>query len=202
MKLLFTRNSPYARRIRMAIRHAHLLSNVEEIDVHPRDENIDQLLGAGPGGKVPVLVTDEGETLCESLVIANYLDRLAPGLLYPRNLARVTKVFQIESAASVLMDSLFTRSREQRREADEQSPGVITLEHERALRCYQTLDAWVPDLPESENLEMHGITTVAALGYADWRHPGDDWRECAPSLAHWYQIASQYPFAIETKPLY
>ena len=52
MKLYYTGNSPYARRARLAARESGL--SVEEVDIHPRDENLDKLLAAGPGGKVPV----------------------------------------------------------------------------------------------------------------------------------------------------
>jgi len=60
MKLYYTGNSPYARRPRMAIRQLGLTDKVEERDITPRDENLDELLAAGPGGKVPVLVTGAG----------------------------------------------------------------------------------------------------------------------------------------------
>ena len=74
MKLLYTGNSPYARRARVAIIEAGLSDRIQQIDIEPRDENIQQLLDHNPSGKVPLLVLDEGGGLCESLLICHYLD--------------------------------------------------------------------------------------------------------------------------------
>ena len=97
------------------------------------------LIAHGAAAKVPVLVTDDGVGLCESLVIAHYADRLSGGKLYPSDPAQVAKTLEVEGIASALMDSLFVRSRENRREAGEKSPGVIELEADRSRRCYENL---------------------------------------------------------------
>ena len=60
MKLVYSGNSPYARRPRIAIREAGLLDKIEEVNVAPMPDNMDQILGFGPGAKVPGLVTDSG----------------------------------------------------------------------------------------------------------------------------------------------
>ena len=41
------------------------------------------LVDQGPAAKLPVLVTDAGVGLCESMVIAHYLNNLIGGSLYP-----------------------------------------------------------------------------------------------------------------------
>ena len=74
MKLLFTRNSPYARRARIAVREAGLLNEVEELDISPREENLDTLLAHSPAAKVPVLVTSSGYSIYESILIGRYFD--------------------------------------------------------------------------------------------------------------------------------
>lgn len=199
MKLLYTGNSPYARRPRMAIRQAGLLDQVEERDITPRDENLDELLAAGPGGKVPVLVTDTGESLCESLIISRYLDALSGGALYPKG-DKVAAALEVESLASVLMDALFWRNRENQRVDEETSPGVIKLEAQRAARVYGALDDHATGF--SDTLDMPTITVVASLGYADWRHPDDNWRAAAPKLAQWYERVAQQAVAQDTAPVY
>ena len=50
-----TRNSPYARRARIAVREAGLLDKVEELDVSPREENLDTPLAYSPAAKYPYL---------------------------------------------------------------------------------------------------------------------------------------------------
>ena len=45
--------------------------------------DVAKLVAHGPAAKVPVLVTDSGIGLCESFVIARYLDGLSGAKLYP-----------------------------------------------------------------------------------------------------------------------
>lgn len=202
MKLYYSQNSPYARRARMALRVTGLIEHTDEIDVHPRDENLDTLLAAGPGGKVPVLTTDAGVSLCESLVISHYLDSLSPGVLYPTENTLLSEVLGIESTASVLMDSLFTRSRENRRVPNEQSPDVINLEKERAARLYLALEKTAPILKPANSMDMATITTVAALDYANWRHADDEWINACPALASWFKAISENEVCEQTRPVY
>ena len=62
MKLYYSGNSPYARRVRIAARTDGLV--VEEIDVSPLAVENHALLQHGPGAKVPGLETDSGAYLC------------------------------------------------------------------------------------------------------------------------------------------
>ena len=96
MKLFHTHNSPYARRIRVAVREAGLLERVEEIDVSPIPDNVHRLLEYGASGKVPLLVTDDGRALCETLIIARHLDGLSGGALYARDPSFQTTQMEIE----------------------------------------------------------------------------------------------------------
>jgi glutathione S-transferase len=49
------------------------------------DTNADpqELLAANPLGKIPTLLTDDGETVFDSRVITQYLNRLSGGKLFP-----------------------------------------------------------------------------------------------------------------------
>ncbi|MCB1743240.1 MAG: glutathione S-transferase family protein [Gammaproteobacteria bacterium] len=200
MKLLYTGNSPYARRARVAIIEAGLSDRIQQIDIEPRDENIQQLLDHNPSGKVPLLVLDEGGGLCESLLICHYLDELSGGRLYPKDGARRLAALELEGVASALMDSLFVRARENRRDESERSLGVIQLETVRADRCYDALQLLIGAGDDIDH--MGGYAAVCALGYADWRHPGDDWRDGRQSLHGWYDRMMERPSLAQTKPVF
>jgi len=43
------------------------------------------------------------------------------------------------------------------------------------------------------------MSVVAALGYADWRHPDDGWRDGRPKLAAWYKKMEGRSAVAETK---
>lgn len=199
MKLYYTGNSPYARRARLALRYSGLMAEAEEVDIESWETNLDTLLASGPGGKVPVLALDDGSSLCESLIIARYLDHRSGGRLYPAGGA-LRKVLEIESVACVLMDSLFARSRENRRDAQTRSQTIITREAERAARCYAALDKHVPSF--GDKLSMPTLTIIADMAYADFRHDADGWRNKAPSLAKWYEEVSIEAMVAETAPVY
>ncbi len=200
MKLYFSGNSPYARRPRMAIRQFGLTDQVEEVDAAPLNAPDNVLKNYGPGGKVPGLLTDTGAFLCETLVILNYLDDASGGKLYPAAGEARDFAMQVEGLASLLMESLFYRARENRRDPSEQSPGYIESEGERSTRCYDALEGLVDQFADPVN--MAHLSVVASLGYADWRHPGDEWRNNRPKLTTWYDKMMQQPASAETKPIF
>ena len=200
MKLLYTGNSPYARRVRVALREAGLMRQVEEVDIAPREEHLDELLAHGPGGKVPVLVTDTGQSLCESLVICTYLNTLSAGKLYPKAHVELEAALRIEGLASVLLDSLFVRSRENRRDDAEKSQAVIDLEADRAARCYDALEALGSGLKAPAHNGLYSV--VVALGYANWRHAGDCWRANRPGLSDCYDELMQRESLASTAPVF
>ena len=200
MKLYYSGNSPYARRARVAVREAGLLNQVEEINLGDRPDRMDVLLANGPGAKVPVLATADGVAIWESLIICKYLDEVSGGKLYPADRAERQTTLQLEAMGSVLMDALFVRSREKRRDPGEQSPGVIELEAERARRTYDALEAMGSRL--DGRLDNGCFTIVATLGYADWRHPDDDWRDGRPKLLAAYDALMQRPSLSDTAPVF
>jgi len=199
MKLLQTHNSPYARRIRVAVREAGLLDKVEEIDVAPIPDNLERITGYSPAGKVPVLVTDGGVALCETLIIARHLDAVSGGRLYVGGEEGVRHL-AIEGLASALMDTLFVRSHENRRADSEQSASLKAKEQERSRRLYDALNDSVAAL--GDRVHMDTISVGCALGYADGRHPGDGWRDGRDALASWFEAFSGRPAMAETTPAF
>lgn len=200
MKLYFSQNSPYARRPRLVLREAGLQDKVEEEDLTPRAENDAVLLANGPGGKVPALITDTGAFIVESLLICRYLDDLSGNRLTPADAAARDRALQLEGMASVLMDTLYFRTHEGRRDEAQQAAAIKEKDAKTAMAAYDALNAAAADFGDAVNLGA--ITAAAALGYADWRHPGDDWRAGRPALAEWFERISERPAMKLTAPVY
>ncbi len=200
MKLYYSHNSPYARRPRMALHEAGLLDRVEEVDLTPRAENDAVLFANGPGGKVPALMTDTGAFVVESILICRYLDDLSGGKLTPSDPAARDAALQIEGMASVLMDTLYFRTHEGRRDEAQKSAAIKEKDAKVANAAYDALDEAAKDFGDAINLGT--ISTVAALGYADWRHAGDNWRGGRAALAGWFEIIMERPAMALTKPVY
>ena len=75
MKLYNLDNSPFATRVRIQIRHKQIPI---EICPPPLALRSDEFKAAYPLGKLPVLDLLDGNTIGESVVIMNYLERLFP----------------------------------------------------------------------------------------------------------------------------
>lgn len=195
MKLYISGNSPYARRARLAAREGGLMDQIEEVAV----TGFEQVAQVGPGGKIPLLVFEDGTVLCESLIITRYLNELAGGRLVPGMASALLCHLEMESVASVLMDSLFVHSMEinQRVEALRSSE-LIAREGARRTRCYDRLADLVVNTDEQVTLASMAI--ISALGYADWRAAEDDWRQDRGRLLEYYDRFMSRPSFSETAP--
>jgi len=198
MKLYTSLKSPYARRVRLAIREAGLLDQVEEIEVKAIEElwelGVKQV---GPGFKVPILICENGTPLYESLIITRYLNDLAGGVLLPKEPDELIKALELESVATVLTDSLYARSGERyRREAALRSDAILTYETNRSERCYDRLNELVATQGEEVSLATFAI--ASALDFANWRQPEDDWRNGRDALSSYYDRMMLRPGFAET----
>jgi glutathione S-transferase len=67
--------SPYARKIRIALREKEIEFDLKVEKVWERRA---EFLAVNPAGSVPVFVEDDGTTICDSGVIAEYLEETRP----------------------------------------------------------------------------------------------------------------------------
>jgi glutathione S-transferase len=204
MRLFHTPTSPFALKVRIAIRERGLTDMVEEIVATVRvPEN--EVLYHNPTGKVPALVVDEGPdaglVLVESTLICEYLDQIgdAPPFLPPEGRARWDER-ALDAYAHALMDSLAWRTREFRKpEADQYGP-FIAYEHGRAMRCFAELEGQVDELEQAE-VSLSRILLALCLYYQSWRFPDQDWRTTSPRLAAWYERMVARPSFKDTAPV-
>lgn len=195
MKLYMSGNSPYARRVRLAIRACSLMDQVEEIAI----KGFDSLPTQSPGRKIPVLVTESGVAISECILIGRYLDELAGGKLSPTDPVERLDCLAIESVASVLMDSQFARSME-KNQRDEKTRSTVVLEKEagRSARCYDRLNEMLEGA--SGDVTFASIAVISSLGYADWRNPEDEWRNNRSCLSAYFDRMMTMPMFAETAP--
>ena len=78
MKLRYSQTSPYVRKVMVAAIEIGLEGQIEVVPTDPWDPETD-LPDDNPLGKVPTLITEDGMTLLDSVVICEYLDRLHDG---------------------------------------------------------------------------------------------------------------------------
>jgi glutathione S-transferase len=197
MKLYFANTSPYARKARMVILEKGLVDQVETVFQNPFDESPD-LKKANPLGKVPALVTDDGNTVFDSPVICAYLDSLSPETrLIPVDGAR-WNVLTAEALADGILDAAFSIVMERRRPEDQQSSMWLERWQAGIQRTISAVDA---DLtPFVGDLTLAQIALGAALGYLDFRLPDIDWRAANPAISAWFANFRTRPAMKATDP--
>jgi glutathione S-transferase len=196
MKLYYSPNSPYARKCRIVALEKGLANKVEFIKVDPW-ESPAELLAINPLSKIPVLVTDENMALCESPVICEYLDTLAP---QPKLLPAIERlqILGIVALADGIMDETVSWVIEtMKRPADKQWPVWIKRKEDNVMR---TIDLIAPHVSNDDPLSMGTIALAVALAYASFRMPHLNWRSKHIKLAEWLDNFEKRSSMKQTKP--
>ncbi len=184
MKLTFSAASPFARKLRIAAIELGLIDRIEFVptSVVPGQVNEAYSHDVNPLRKLPVLILDDGSTIYDSEVIAEYLDELAGGKLFPAAGAARWRVKTEHALTQGMLDAmLLCRYEKLLRPKEFQWPVWYDDQWERA---WQGL-AWFEARPDilSRPLDIVQIALTCVLGYADFRFPDCGWRKAFPNLA-------------------
>jgi len=138
MKLLYTINSPYARKVRIVAAEKHIEVTLEEVVLAAPDCPVKQY---NPLGKVPVLVLPDGDSLYDSRVIVEYLDNRTPlAHLIPQDLNAKVKVRRWEALADGICDAAVATMLEQRKSAEMQDVAFIERQMGKVTRGLEVLN--------------------------------------------------------------
>ncbi|MDX1711186.1 MAG: glutathione S-transferase N-terminal domain-containing protein [Rhodovibrionaceae bacterium] len=183
MKLLIATPSPFARKVRVAL-HEKSLPFEEVVDTpwNPDSAAPDH----NPLGKIPVLLTDDGQSLYDSSVILEYLDTLEaePKLIPAEPQARI-RARQIEALADGICDAVVLIVLEQSRKEGLRSRDWMTRQRRKvehgvaALAGFLDSNTWFV----GAGMSVADVAAGACLGYLDLRLPDFEWRGPYPQLA-------------------
>ena len=199
MKLRHSPTSPYVRKVSVTALERGLDGRIERVPTDTRDPKSDHAAD-NPLGKVPALITDDGERLYDSPVICEYLDSLAGGapLFPPAGPAR-WRALRLQALADGILDAAILKMLETRRRPEAlRWDGWVRLQGGKIGRALDQLEREVEAL--AGPLTIAQIATGCALGYLDFRFPDEDWRAARPALAAWYEGFSQRPSMRQTMP--
>ncbi len=195
MILYYGTTSPYVRKVVVAADECGLSERIERSDTFPWEKDT-TYGGVNPVGKVPALVTDEGQVLYDSPVIVEYLDSLHDGpKLIPASGSERFEILRIAALADGMMDAVILLFSELTRRPpelhwqfwDDRMRNTVA----RSLDVLETdaagFDASKPDLAQ--------ITTACGVGWIEFRLSvlGIDFREGHPVLSKWFDTFSQRP---------
>ena len=199
MRLCYSTTSPYVRKVSVCILELGLDARVEPVPTNPWDPETD-LGSINPLGKVPTLVTDDGQVLFDSPVICEYLDSLvAEPTLYPTAGAPRWQALRLQALADGLLDASVSRFLElNKRAQDERSEMWLERQLVIMRRALDAMEAEVGSF--SEAITIGAIATGCALGYVAFRFADLGWHEGRPALAAWYAGFSDRPSMQATVP--
>jgi glutathione S-transferase len=199
MKLFYSPNSPYARKCRVVILEKGLQDLVEMISVLPA-ENPAELLASNPLGTVPTLVLDNGNALCESPVICEYLDSLSgKNPLFPTSSTEKFAALGLSALADGIMDAAVSIVMEGRRPEEKQYAPWVERKEKAILR---TISAIANLNTSAEILNIGTINMAIALEYVSFRLSHLKWREENAKLANWLDLIGKNQSLTSTRPIY
>jgi glutathione S-transferase len=173
--------SPYARKARLA---ASLLGLADKIDIAGVDlsDPNDSIRAQNPLGKIPALVLDDGSSLYDSRVIAEYLDHLAGGgKLFPADPARRFEALRLQALGDGINDAaLLIRYESFARPEALRHAATVELQQGKIDRGLAALEA----APPKGDIHIGHLAVACALGYLDLRFDGA-WRAAHPRLVAW-----------------
>jgi glutathione S-transferase len=188
MKLRISNASPYARKCLVVAIEAGIDDRIEPVPTAPFDPASD-LPRDNPLGKIPVLVTDGGESLYDSPVICEYLDSLHGGRrLVPAAGGERWAQLRLHALGDGILDAAVAmRIETSLRPEDKRWPQWIERQQAAIARALDVLEAECGDW--GGDFLIGQIAVAAALGYLDFRI-GREWRAARPQLAAWFAEAS------------
>ena len=105
MRLHYSPNSPYARKVVVALAETGQTNDVEIVEASTGPLNAQAMPATlNPLGKIPALERADGAALYDSRVICRYVDSRAGGVLYPAA-PRLWDTLTIEATADGIMDA-------------------------------------------------------------------------------------------------
>jgi glutathione S-transferase len=196
MKLLYTPNSPYARKVRIVLREKGIAC--EETQVSLNDVSVESV---NPLGKIPTLVVDDQTSMFDSVVIAEYLEliksepRMIPVDLWERVIVR-----KWESISDGLCDVLIPTVLEQRRPADRQEASVIARSDHKVAATLRHVEAEIAGrtFAFGNEFTLADAALLSAIGYVALRRP--QLLEGLVATAAYRDAHSHRPSVIATLP--
>ncbi|BDT61377.1 glutathione S-transferase [Massilia varians] len=202
MKLIGSFTSPYVRKVRVVMADKKLDVSFVQENVWVPETTIQQV---NPLGKIPCLVMEDGSTLYDSRVIAEYLDTISPVCkLLPPNGRERTEVKVWEALADGVLDAailVFLERRE--RSPEQQSARWIERQMGKVHAGLREMSVRLGDASYcmGTHYTLADVAVGCALGWLAFRFPDIDWRGDYPNLARLADKLAERPSFRDTVPV-
>lgn len=201
MRLLYSLDSPHARKAKLIVLERNLRNRISMIPMTVAQGDQDALALSFPHGTDAVLVDDDGYALYDSRVICAFLDTIHEGeRLYPdRGDDRWTSLVGEALADSLIQAVELAHEEQERRPKELRWRNYLRGQMDKIRSCLSELERkWVSRL--DRRFDIATISIASALGHVEFRLPELRWRPEYPRLAAWYAGFSRRPSMKATEP--
>jgi glutathione S-transferase len=193
MKLLYTKRSPYARKVRVIALEKNIPLELIDEDLQKKSQ---RLLDANPLGKVPTLVLDNGTTVFDSPVICQYLDAINDNArMIPLEAGERLEVLKWEAFSDDLMTAAINLYMERVRHPQDFHKDFTTTVESNILLAYGYIEK---NLTKLKDFNLASIAVASAIGYIHFRLPP---MKVQGKLLQWFEEINTRPSMAQTIPV-
>jgi glutathione S-transferase len=199
MKLIGSRTSPFVRKVRVLLAEKQLPHEFVEDSAWSADTKVPNY---NPLNKVPALQLDDGESIYDSAVVAEYLDGISGGQYLPKPPAERARVKRDEALGDGIADAGITVFLERKRDPARQDAAWIS-------RQMGKVDAGIAAVSKTlgsktylggSQMNLGDIACACGLFWAEFRMPELRWRDQYPNLRAWAERMESRPSFAATRP--
>ena len=199
MKLFHSPLSPYVRKVMVVAHETGQADRIELVDgsgtpLAPNQQTVAQ----NPLGKIPALITEDGETVFDSRVICRYLNARAGGQLYPTGAAEFPTLTREALAEGIIDAALMVAYEGRLRPENMRFQPWVDGQKDKVRRGLQAFERQADALRGAPTIDR--IALGCAIGYVDFRLTDLNWRADCPKLAAWSDEFSKRPSMQATVP--
>lgn len=199
MRLFWSSRSPFVRKV-MVVAHETGFAGRLELERVAVGAAIlsEAVMAHNPLNKIPALVLDDGTTLFDSRVIAEFMDGFdREPVLFPREIGKRIAALRWQALGDGIMENSTLTMGERKREGP-----AFSAKH---VDCYRLKTRLALDVLETEaerlgasGLHIGSIAIAVALSHLDFRFDEEHWRDQRPKLARWYDDIARRESMIAT----
>ena len=200
MKLIASRTSPYARKVRVVLAEKHIDAEWLEENVWSADTRVALY---NPLGKIPVLVLDDGTPLYDSRVIVEYLDGAVPvARMIPEAARERALVKRLEALGDGIADAGIAVFLERKRPPQTQGTDWIARQLGKADIGIAAVARELGDRKflHGETMTLADVAVACALLWLEFRLPEIAWRGTYDNLRAWIERIESRPTFVDTRP--
>lgn len=198
MKLYCSPPSAFSRKVRLAAHALGIAGQIELVMLNPVAE-VATLRRVNPLGKIPVLITDEGESLYDSPVICRFLDHtFGPGVVVPADPAECWTAGKLEALSDGMTEAGMLYRQMLGQPDERQDAGAIAHQLGKLTTGLDYLETIVGDFGDKWTLAQ--IAFACTLGWLQFRLADKAFLVERPKCRDWFEQVSSRTDMMLTDP--